>query len=192
VSWNMVSAGHVTSVGETVLGGLFPNYAGRDMLVRVSVPAAVAANVFDVLVYSTDTPMTQAQPMVNEATLDVTGQIYQPISNGYTAQVLSITGAATTDAYLPNVPAPARVMLAYTQTGAGTVTATIRTLTDYTGSSAQSVQFDSTLLTTTAAGAAFASAQYGVWPTAATFVRFSVPAGVTLSGIRLTVISGVQ
>lgn len=187
--WSLQSTGAFTGQGQPIYAATFPNPSGRSLTVTVTPPAGVAAGVFTIEVYSGDAPVPAVLPWVNSTAIATTGTSWYSAGNAYSGSVSNITGAATTDVYLPTVPGPCRLVVSCTQTGAGAVTIVPRVMADIT--TPFSTQYD-TFISSTAAGTLYGAATYGVWPTAPMFVRFTVPAGVSLTGIRVVLVSANQ
>jgi len=187
--WSMQSAGAFSSQGAVVYAATFPNVSGRSLTVTITPPAGIGNGVISVEVYSTDSTPPAVLPWVNSIANAGTGLTWYQAGNSYSASVSNLTGSVTSDVYLPTAPGPCRLIVSCTQTGAGTVTIVPRVMADIT--TPFSSQYD-TLISSTAAGTLYGAATYGAWPTAPMFVRFTVAAGVTLTGIRVVLVSANQ
>jgi hypothetical protein len=189
----------VTSIvsGAVVASATFPNVTGSAGAWSVSFTnMTLTAGKLGVRVYSTAAPVQQTTvtgahlyqvPTLYTANGTVAGS-YVGEGNSFSATGMTQAASTTTRYIFPNLSGPVRVLFTGTQTGAGTVTGTptmqINAVTDTWQ------QFDTALFTSAAAGSIFASATYAVWPTGPMGFSVVTPAGVTLSGVTLSLISG--
>lgn len=121
------------------------------------------------------------------------------LGNTYTVAVPSVSASLTSAALrLPTVPGPVRVAVQGTQVGAGALTCQLavweRTAAAGTPpvTSTAWVPFDTAAISSTTAGAKFASAQYGVWPTAPMALLVTTAAGVTMTNLVVSIHAGGQ
>jgi hypothetical protein len=108
----------------------------------------------------------------------------------------TLAASSTFDVTLPAITGPVRIAVKYTQTGAGASSAVpYMGVGQYNFMGAPSfgtkVQYDTAIASGTAAGTVVGFATYAVWPVAPTYLRLTTAAGVSLSSIQITIISGV-
>ena len=191
------STGNIV-VGQPLFTVTFPWTTGSGFMWAVKSTGAYSANSFGIRVlvnqYAVASIVVNAQSMYASAS-------YVLSANGTAAGVWNqndgsslYTGnmtqaASTTTLYwLPTLSGPVRIRASATQTGAGSCTMTLVEALVTTSTS----QYDTALVSSSAAGSLFGAATYGVWPASPMALQVVTAAGVSLSAFQITISSGAQ
>lgn len=189
--------GSAAIVGIGYFGVTFP-WDNPQASVSVTRPSGVTAGSWGVYLYATPESVDGVSPWFNGSSLSVAALSTDAAlwrsagSNVWTAYVGSIAATTTTTQTFPAYSGPTRVVVEYTQVGAGSVSCVLQMYV-LTGSFPTNawVQFD-TLASTSAAGTVYASNSYAVWPTTVMRVQFVTTGAATVTGATLSFVASQQ
>lgn len=202
-SWHVNTTGMSATyfVGQPLFQATFPNVSGSGASWYIDAPGLTRANFgVRVLVNQYAVPSTivtnscgsalSSLVLTANTTAGATG-IWE--LNGSASWYAGSAGgmnqaSATTRQYwLPTLSGPVRVRVQSTQTGAAACTMTL-----YEDTIDGLRQWDTALVSSTAAGSLFGAATYGVWPTSSMCLQIVTAAGVSLANTIISISSGVQ